>query len=109
MPAKEVASKPRPRFDYAVCADIIAAGCILEIASRPDGLAITISAVIVAIGAVICRCAIGAKRYVADKTRSPKQPTPDLDRKRTPVAQPEPPPAPVERRPDRRSWLRDNG
>lgn len=105
MSRKELAQNARPRSDYVVCVDIVAILCILAIASRPDGLAITISAVIVAIVAMICRCLLSTKP--SDEVGSTIQAKADLDRKLTPKSEPGLPSTLVRRQPGRHSWLRD--
>ena len=75
----------KPPFNYLVFVDIIVVACILVIAGRPDGLAITISAFIVAAGAVVCRCAMRARSVVANATRAPAAASQDVDHKFSPT------------------------
>ena len=51
-------------FDYLVCLDLVVLACILVVAGRPDGLAITLSAIIIATGAVVFRCSTSVKSYL---------------------------------------------
>jgi hypothetical protein len=61
MSVTEVAANIKARFNYIVCLDLIVFVCIFVIAGRPDGLAITVSALIVGVGAMIYRCATSVK------------------------------------------------
>lgn len=67
MSVKKVDSDIQNRFNYLVCLDIIVLACILVVAGRPDGLAITLSAIIIATGAVFYRCSVGVKSYMSSK------------------------------------------
>ena len=78
-PAKKAGPDTKAPFDYFVCIDLVVVACILVIAGRPDGLAITISAFIVAACAVVCRCVMRARSVVANATRAPAAPAPDVD------------------------------
>lgn len=84
MSAKK--ADPKPPFDYLVCLDVIVVACILVIAGRPDGLAITVSAIVVAVCALVFRCTAGAASYVAGKSRAPAAPQQEVDRAFTPAA-----------------------
>jgi hypothetical protein len=96
----------KPPFNYLVFVDILVVACILVIAGRPDGLAITVSAVIVAACAVVYRCSQSIKSAVTAKPRAPA-PAPDVDRKFKPTTY-EAPEEPVPgRAPKKASWLRD--
>ncbi|SDC08574.1 hypothetical protein SAMN05428966_10165 [Massilia sp. PDC64] len=94
-----------PRFNYLVCLDIVVLACILVVAGRPDGLAITVSAIIIATGAVVYRCSVGVKSYMAAKAQTDAG---ELDRSFSPP----PPRAPAERptvaRGKSTSWLRED-
>jgi hypothetical protein len=98
-PVKRASPDTKPRFNYFVLVDVVVVACILVIAGRPDGLAITCSAVIVATCALVYRCSSGIKSSMAAKPRAPAPPLQEADG------------APPERIPDRRakgtSWLRD--
>lgn len=83
MSAKK--ADPKPRFDYLVFLDAIVVACILVIAGRPDGLAITVSAIVVAVCALVYRCTAGAASYVGGKARAPAAPPQDVDRAFTPT------------------------
>jgi hypothetical protein len=83
--AKKAGSGTKPRFDYFVCIDIVVVACILVIAGRPDGLAITISAFIVAACAVVCRCVMRARSVVVNTTRAPAASSQDVDHKFSPT------------------------
>ena len=76
---------PKPRFDYLVFLDVIVVACILVIAGRPDGLAIKVSAIVVAACALVYRCTAGAASFVAGKSRAPAAPRQDVDRTFTPT------------------------
>ena len=65
MSVKRNDSDSPARFNYLVCLDLIVVACILVVAGRPDGLAITVSAIIIAGAAVIYRCAVGVKSYMS--------------------------------------------
>lgn len=83
--AKKVGPDTKASFDYFVCIDIVVVACILVIAGRPDGLAITISAFIVATCAVVCRCVMRARSVVANATRAPVASAQDVDHKFSPT------------------------
>jgi hypothetical protein len=107
-PVKNAGSDAGPRFNYLVCLDIVVVACILVVAGRPDGLAITLSAIIVAACAMVYRCSLSIRSYTASKGRAPAPPAPDVDRKFSPPTYT----APAENTPDRasrsKSWLRDS-
>jgi hypothetical protein len=65
MSASKVTSTIKSRFNYLVCLDLIVFVCIFIVAGRPDGLAITVSALILGVGALIYRCTVSVKTYVA--------------------------------------------
>jgi hypothetical protein len=71
MPNQRSSTRPKPGFDYLVLADLIVVVCILVVASRPDGLAITISAAIVAAAAGLYRCTMGVKSFLKPKRPAP--------------------------------------
>jgi len=77
--AKKAGPDTKAPFDYFVCIDLVVVACILVIAGRPDGLAITISAFIVAACAVVCRCVMRARSVVANATRAPAASLQDVD------------------------------
>jgi hypothetical protein len=83
--AKKNSSDTKARFDYFVCIDIVVVACILVIAGRPDGLAITISAFIVAVCAVVFRCMTRVRSVVASTPRAPAASPQDVDRKFSPA------------------------
>lgn len=68
-------SRKAPGFDFKspstriVCLDIAAVLCALVVAGRPDGLAITLTAVIVSAGILIYRRSLGVKARAAEKAR----------------------------------------
>lgn len=98
MSVKKVGPATDSRFNYLVCLDIVVLVCILVVAGRPDGLAITLSAIIVAIAALFYRCASGAARAdVRDRDRKPGPTTRSV---------------PADSAPDtsakNRSWLRES-
>jgi len=109
MSVKKVESDITTRFNYLVCLDIIVLACILVVAGRPDGLAITVSAIIIATGAVFYRCSIGVKSTMT----SAKPPTADagrrnIDRNFRPAAQRAPDQSDDRGSADRKSWLRES-
>jgi len=71
MPNQRSTNNPKPSFDYLVLADLIVVVAILVVASRPDGLAITISAAIVAAAAGVYRCTMGVKSLLKPKSPAP--------------------------------------
>ena len=104
MSVKKVGSDIPARFNYLVCLDIIVLACILVVAGRPDGLAITVSAIIIAGAAVIYRCSVGVKSYMSSKPTKPQADPGELDRG---FSAPTPVESPVVARSRSRSWLRD--
>lgn len=82
---KKAGPGTKARFDYFVCVDLVVVACILVIAGRPDGLAITISAFIVAACAVVFRCMKRATAVVANTARAPAAPAPDVDHEFSPT------------------------
>jgi hypothetical protein len=99
---------PKPRFDYLVFLDVIVVACILVVAGRPDGLAITVSAIIVAVCALVYRCTAGAASYVTRKSSAPAAPPQEVDRAFTPTTY-EAPQEGVTVDAKKSSWLRENG
>jgi hypothetical protein len=104
MSVKKVDSDIPARFNYLVCLDIIVLACILVVAGRPDGLAITVSAIIIAGAAVIYRCSVGVKSYVSSKPKKPQADAGEVDRD---FIAPTPVESPIVARSRSRSWLRD--
>ena len=72
MSVKKVGPDNHSRFNYILCIDIVVAVCIVIVAGRPDGLAITISAAVVAVLAIVYRCTMGVMSYM-DKKASKAQ------------------------------------
>ncbi|MCS0584573.1 hypothetical protein NX784_23590 [Massilia pinisoli] len=99
-------AEPKPPFDYLVCLDVIVVACILVIAGRPDGLAITVSAIVVAACALVYRCTAGAASYVAGKSRVPAAP-PEVDRAFAPTTY-EAPQETMTVDAKKSSWLRED-
>ena len=97
----------KPPFNYLVFVDIVVVACILVIAGRPDGLAITVSAVIVAVCAVVYRCSQSIKSTMTAKPRAPALPVQDVDRKFKPTTYEAPDEPAPGRVPKKASWLRD--
>ena len=93
------------RFNYFVCLDIIVLACILVVAGRPDGVAITLSAIIIAGAAVIYRCSVGVKSYMSSKPTKPQADSGEPDRD---FIAPTPVESPIVARSRSRSWLRDS-
>jgi hypothetical protein len=94
------------RFNYLVFVDIVVVACILVVAGRPDGLAITLSAVIVAACALVYRCSVGVRIYMAGKPRDVPS-RPDVDRKFSPTTYDAAEQRPSLGRSKTASWLRD--
>jgi hypothetical protein len=95
-------SEVKTRFNYLFFVDLIVLVCIVIVAGRPDGLAITFSAIIVAMLALLYRCTVKVKSYVSIKSRrkAPSIPSREDD--------PRPPVSTLaETRAGRGSWLRD--
>jgi hypothetical protein len=88
------------RFNYLVFLDLIVFICILVVANRPDGLAITVSALILGVGALIYRCTVSVKSYLAKPAAKPK-----FEQRVRPAPAPA---APVAAKPTSKSWLRDS-
>jgi len=102
-PDKKAASGTEAPFNYLVLLDIVVVACILVVAGRPDGLAITATAIIVAVCALVYRGYLGIQ---AAMTR-PRAPAPEVDRKFRPTTYHAEPPTPVVKPPRSTSWLRD--
>lgn len=108
MAVKKVEQDSKPPFNYLVLVDIVVLACILIIAGRPDGLAITVTAMIVAVGAVLYRCSVGVKSYVARQSHAAKASVKNKGAASAQKVQA----ASVERaphtRPNNKSWLRES-
>lgn len=102
MSVKKVGPDSKTGFNYIACLDLVVFVCIVVIAGRPDGLAITVSAIIVAMLALLYRCTVGIKSYVSRESR-PQAPAPK--REAVPKAAVAPPAGPTE---GRSSWLRES-
>jgi hypothetical protein len=105
MSVSEVISTIKSRFDYLVCLDLIVFVCIFVIAGRPDGLAITVSALVVGVGAVIYRCVAGVKTRLAKPKPQPRKAGHQLGQRVRPAAASA---APVPAKSNSKSWLRDS-
>lgn len=92
------------RFNYIYCLDLVAFVCILVIANRPDGLAITASALILGAGALLYRCVLGVKAKFSAPPRQRKAEHQFGERVRAAA----PAAVPVPAKPDSKSWLRDS-
>ena len=104
---KKAGPDTETRFNYLVCLDIVVVACILVVAGRPDGLAITVSAIIVAICAVVYRCSLGIKTSLANKPRAQAPSPQEVDRKFRPTTYDVPEPSTSASGSKRASWLRD--
>jgi len=107
MQVKRTDPASKMPFNYIVLLDIVVVACILVVAGRPDGLAITVTAIIVAVCAVLYRGYLGLR---ASMTRPPA-PAPDVDRKFKPTTfRPEEPgrPAVAAKSTKSTSWLRES-
>jgi len=107
MSVTEIASNIKARFNYIVCLDLIVFVCIFVIANRPDGLAITLSALILGVGVLICRATLGVKSYLANTAANAKarqsKAAPQVGQ---PVRSTTAPTVPA--KPSNKSWLRDS-
>jgi len=106
--AKKTGPETKTRFDYFVCIDLVVVASILVIAGRPDGLAITISAFIVAVCAVVCRCVTRTRSVVANTARAAAASSRNVDHQFSPTTY-----HPAETRTSnsgskRSSWLRES-
>ena len=102
-------SRKVPGFDLKspstriACLDIAVVVGILVIAGRPDGVAITVTAVIVTLCILIYRRTLSVKAKLADKARR------RAARKTLRKAPAAAAPAPVDRGAKSNSWLREDG
>ena len=107
MSVKNVDPDTKPQFNYLVCLDIVVLACILVVAGRPDGLAITLSAIIVAIAAVFYRCSVSVTSSMSGKSQATRAGLRNDVRKLKPAVED----APVDNVADgnvgRKSWLRE--
>ena len=108
MSVKKVDSDISTRFNHLVCLDIVVLACILVVAGRPDGLAITLSAIIVATGAAVYRCSVGVKSYMAGKATRAQADSGELDRSFSPPTPTAPAERPTVARRKSTSWLRED-
>jgi hypothetical protein len=104
MSVTKPASEKKARFNYIYCLDLIAFVCIFVIAGRPDGLAITASALILGVGALIYRCALGVKAKLGAPTRQRKA-NQEFGKQGRAAATTT---APLPAKPISQSWLRDS-
>jgi hypothetical protein len=107
MSVKKVESDINTRFNYLVCLDIIVLACILVVAGRPDGLAITLSAIIIATGAVFYRCSVGVKSTMASKPANTQAGSRKLDRSFSAPMPSAPAESAAGARDKSKSWLRE--
>jgi hypothetical protein len=107
MSLKKVESDISTRFNYLVCLDIIVLACILVVAGRPDGLAITLSAIIIATGAVCYRCSVGVKSYMSSKPPRTQAESRKLDRSFGAPVPSAPAQSAAQARDKSKSWLRE--
>ena len=84
-PVKKTGPDTSARFNYFVCLDIVVVACILVIAGRPDGLAITVSAIIVAACAMAYRCSLSIRTTKANKSRATAPSVQDVDHQFSPT------------------------
>jgi hypothetical protein len=105
MSVTHVASNIKARFNYLHCLDLIVFVCIVVIAGRPDGLAITFSALIVGVGAVIYRSAVSIKSRLSAPAPPRRKAAKQVEQRVQPAAAPA---ASVPAEPKSRSWLRDS-
>lgn len=98
-------SATKSRFNFILCIDLVVLVSILVIAGRPEALAITVSAIIICVAALIYRGTLGVKSYVANasaKARAARREA-DQEARRTAERTPD-----VPAKPTSRSWLRDS-
>lgn len=107
MPVKNADPDTKPQFNYLVCLDIVVLACILVVAGRPDGLAITLSAIIVAIAAVFYRCSVSVKSSISGKSRATGAGLRNDVRKLRPAIEDAPVDSVADSSAGRKSWLRD--
>lgn len=69
MSQKTPGSDPNTLPRYIVCLDVAVVLCVLLVAGRPDGMAITATAVIVSVFALIYRRVLTVKLELAEKAR----------------------------------------
>lgn len=104
MSLSKPATEKKARFNYIYCLDLIAFVCIFVIANRPDGLAITASALILGVGALIYRGVLGVKAKLGAPTRQRKADH-EFGQRGQAVATAA---APLPAKPASKSWLRDS-
>ncbi|MGO4479525.1 hypothetical protein AB4Z32_25105 [Massilia sp. 2TAF26] len=104
MSVTKLASEKKARFNYIYCLDLIAFVCIFVIAGRPDGLAITASALILGVGALIYRCVLGIKAKFSAPARQRKSKHEFAQRDQAAAVATAPLPA----KQLSKSWLRDS-
>jgi hypothetical protein len=105
MSVTEVVSTIKSRFDYLVCLDLIVFVCIFVIAGRPDGLAITLSALVVGVGVLIYRCVASVRTRLAKPEPKPIKAEHQFGQRARPAATSA---APAPAKPNSKSWLRDS-
>ena len=107
MSVTEAASTIKSRFNYLVCLDLIVFVCIFVVAGRPDGLAITIGALVVGVGVLLYRCVASVKTRLAEPQPKPKpiKAEHQFGQRTRPAAASA---APVPTKPNSKSWLRDS-
>ena len=69
MSRKAPGSDPNSLPRYIACLDIAVVVCVLVVAGRPDGMAITVTAVILSVFALIYRRVLSVKAELAAKAR----------------------------------------
>jgi hypothetical protein len=105
MSAPQVASNIKARFNYLLCLDLIVFVCIFVIAGRPDGLAITFSALILGVGVLIYRTTASVKSYLSKQKTPQRNAGKQFDQRVRPAAATA---ATVPGKPKSKSWLRDS-
>lgn len=97
-------SAAKSRFNYLLCLDLVVLVSILVIAGRPEALAITVSAIIICVAALVYRATLGVKSYVANAAAKAKAARATGQQARRMTAATPAMPA----KPTSRSWLRDS-
>ena len=98
-------SAAKSRFNYLLCIDLIVLVCILVIAGRPEALAITVSAIIICVVALVYRATLGVKTYVANAAAKAKTARREASHAARPASVAR---TAVVSKPGSKSWLRDS-
>jgi hypothetical protein len=105
MSDNNVVTSITSRFNYLLCLDLIVFFCIFVVAGRPDGLAITASALILGVGALVYRCTVSVKSYLSKPKAPQRKAGKEFGQRVRPKAVPA---VPAAAKPTNKSWLRDS-